>query len=102
MNHTIPCPGCGRMVDIPEGMDACFCTYCGARVTRSAPAEPAAECPDLDMAALRARYTPRELTGYLAWLAGLLPEPDGVEPAQLIPRFSWGKVPKTEIVVTAP
>ena len=57
---------------------------------------------DLDMAALRARYTPRELTGYLAWLAGLLPEPDGVEPAQLIPRFSWGKVPKTEIVVTAP
>ena len=61
MNHTIPCPGCGRMVDIPEGMDACFCTYCGARVTRSAPAEPAAaECPDLDMAALAAELT--ELT----------------------------------------
>ena len=57
---------------------------------------------DLDMAALRARYTPRELTGYLAWLAGLLPEPERVEPAQLIPRFSWEKVPKTEIVVTAP
>ncbi len=37
MNHTVPCPGCGRMVDIPEGMDACFCTFCGARVTRPAP-----------------------------------------------------------------
>ena len=37
-----------------------------------------------------------------AWLAGLLPEPERVEPAQLIPRFSWEKVPKTEIVVTAP
>ena len=37
MNHTVPCPGCGRMVDIPEGMDACFCTFCGARVTRTSP-----------------------------------------------------------------
>ena len=57
---------------------------------------------DLDLAALRERYTARELTGYLAWLAGLLPEPERVEPAQLIPRFSWEKVPKTEIVVAAP
>lgn len=42
MNHTVPCPGCGRMVDIPEGMDACFCTFCGARVTRPAPEATAA------------------------------------------------------------
>ena len=42
MNHTGPCPGCGRMVDIPEGMDACFCTFCGARVTRPAPEATAA------------------------------------------------------------
>ena len=37
MNHTAPCPGCGRMVDIPQGMDACFCTFCGARVALPAP-----------------------------------------------------------------
>lgn len=41
MNHPVPCPGCGRMVDIPEGMDACFCTFCGARVAQPAPAEAA-------------------------------------------------------------
>ena len=57
---------------------------------------------DLDMSVLRQRYTPQELTGYLAWLAGLLPERKSVEPAQLIPLFSWGKVPKTEIVIPAP
>ena len=57
---------------------------------------------DLDMSVLRQRYTPQELTGYLAWLAGLLPERKSVEPAQLIPLFSWGEVPKTEIVIPAP
>lgn len=57
---------------------------------------------DLDLSALRGQYTPRELTGYLAWLAGLNPEGKSVEPAQLISQFSWAKVPKTEIVVGAP
>lgn len=41
MNHTAPCPGCGRMVDIPQGMDACFCTFCGTRVTLPAAADTA-------------------------------------------------------------
>ena len=41
MNHTVPCPGCGRMVDVPAGMDACFCTFCGARVTLPAAPEAA-------------------------------------------------------------
>ena len=57
---------------------------------------------DLDMGALRRRYGPRELTGYLAWLAGLNPGRKNVEPAQLIAHFSWAKVPKNEIVVGAP
>ena len=50
MNHTVPCPGCGRMVDIPEGMDACFCTYCGAKVSCPAPGGPdtAASRPTFD------------------------------------------------------
>ena len=57
---------------------------------------------DLDLSVLRGQYSPRELTGYLSWLAGLNPERKNVEPAQLIQGFSWAKVPKKEIVVGAP
>lgn len=57
---------------------------------------------DLDMGALRQRYTPGELTGLLAWYAGLLDEPKSAEPGQLIPEFSWAKVPKNDIVVCCP
>lgn len=59
MNHTVPCPGCGRMVEVPAGMDACFCTFCGARVTLPAAAEPApaAEPVFLDKAALGEELT---------------------------------------------
>ena len=54
---------------------------------------------DLDMEALRERYTPRELLGYLAFLAGLQPEPAPVSPEELVGRFDWRMVPKTDIVV---
>lgn len=59
MNHTVPCPGCGRMVEVPAGMDACFCTFCGARVTLPAPPETAsaAEAVLLDKAALGEELT---------------------------------------------
>ena len=53
MNHTISCPGCGRAVDIPDGMDACFCTFCGTKVARPAsPAPSAGEASPRDAAAL--------------------------------------------------
>ena len=59
MNHTVPCPGCGRMVDIPPGMDACFCTFCGTRVelpdpekSEAAPGEPDAAALAGELAAL--------------------------------------------------
>lgn len=57
---------------------------------------------DLDMGALRARYTPMELTGLLAWYAGLSDCPKSAEPAQLIPLFSWAKVPKNNVIVGCP
>lgn len=47
MNHPVPCPGCGRMVDVPAGMDTCFCTFCGTKVTLPPPPSAA-----LDTAAL--------------------------------------------------
>lgn len=52
---------------------------------------------DLDMGALRAAFTPQELTGKLACLAGLIPKPEPVTPAELVGEFSWTKVPREDI-----
>lgn len=52
---------------------------------------------DLDMGALKDRYTPEELMGRLAVLSGLR---DKIEPAsakELIKEFSWDKIPKADI-----
>lgn len=57
---------------------------------------------DLDMGALRRRFSPGELTGWLAWQAGLLDGPENVTPNQLVSLFSWAKVPKNDIVVDLP
>ena len=54
---------------------------------------------DLDMGALRARWTPEELAGRLAMLAGLQTGPEPVTPAALAEDFSWTRVPRTDIVV---
>lgn len=56
---------------------------------------------DLDMGALRRRFTPAELTGLLAHLAGLLDRPEPVAARELAPHFSWDKVPRTDIAVEA-
>lgn len=54
---------------------------------------------DLDMGALRERYTAQELTGLLACYAGLLDCPEKVTAKELVPEFSWAKVPKNDVVV---
>lgn len=57
---------------------------------------------DLAMDGLRERYSPEELTGLLACWAGLQDSPKSVAISQLIPGFSWAKVPKNEIAVRLP
>ncbi len=57
---------------------------------------------DLDMSALRLRYTPEELTGILAWWAGLLKRPEPIAPSALVDGFSWRKVPRQDIVALLP
>ena len=52
---------------------------------------------DLDMGALRARYSPEYLLGKLAVLAGLQAEPEPISAKELIKEFSWDKIPKTDI-----
>ena len=54
---------------------------------------------DLDMGTLRGRYTAPELTGLLACYAGLLDRPEKVTAKELVPGFSWAKVPKSDVVV---
>ena len=54
---------------------------------------------DLDIGALRERYSPERLTGLLAWYAGLLDRPEKVTARELIPQFSWAIVPKNDVVV---
>jgi len=41
---------------------------------------------------LRARYTPEQLCGLLAYAVGLRDTPDPVRPATLLPDFSWQRV----------
>ena len=51
---------------------------------------------DLDFGALRARYTPEEVVGLLAWLAGVLDRWERISPRELLSAFSWKKVQKED------
>ncbi len=53
---------------------------------------------DLDMGALRQNYSPEEVTGKLAFMAGLLPKAEPVKPVELVPLFDWQKIPKADII----
>ena len=54
---------------------------------------------DLDMGALRERFTSEALTGLLAFWAGQLDKPEPVAPAELVQHFDWAKVPAGDIMV---
>lgn len=53
----------------------------------------------MDMSVLRYRHSAQEIIGYLGHLAGLLPKPEPMTPQQLLPLFSWDKVPRKDITV---
>ncbi len=57
---------------------------------------------DMDMGSLRERYGPEELTGLLAFYAGLLDRPEKVTAKELVSLFSWAKVPKNDVVAGTP
>ena len=54
---------------------------------------------DLDMGALRERYRPEQLTGKLAFLAGLREKDSPISPDALAESFSWAQVAKEDIYV---
>ena len=49
--------------------------------------------------ALRARGSPEGLCGWLAWVAGLQPEPAPRSPASLLPDFDWTRVRCDDAIV---
>ena len=56
---------------------------------------------DLDLGVLRTRFSPAQLTGALAHAAGLIDRPEPVTPRELIPEFSWSKVPAGDLCLPA-
>ena len=54
---------------------------------------------DQSLENLRARYTPQEIIGKLAYVCGLQDTPAPASPQELVPRFSWDKVPKQDILL---
>lgn len=49
--------------------------------------------PEMDMEHLRRRHSAPEIIGMLAHAAGLLPEYMPITPRELLPLFSWNKIP---------
>lgn len=56
---------------------------------------------DLDMGALREKYSPEELVGLLAWMAGILPRWEKMSARELAGEFSWDKVSSADVTVPA-
>lgn len=54
---------------------------------------------DLDMGALRDRFSPAQLCGKLAWLLGLIDRPEPVPAKELIPLFPGANLNRGHIVV---
>lgn len=54
---------------------------------------------DLDMGKLRERFTPEELLGKLAFLAGQIQRPEPMRAEELVSSFIWDKVPKNDIII---
>lgn len=55
----------------------------------------------LDLSVLREKHkNPDEIVGFLAFCAGILPSPTPLKPQDLLPLFSWQKVPTDDIIAS--
>ena len=54
---------------------------------------------DLELGRLQEEFTASELVGRLAFAAGLTDRPDPITPQELIPFFSWEKLPKEDFTI---
>lgn len=54
----------------------------------------------LDLGQLRNTHSAESLIGIIAHSIGLIPEPQPITPQQLIPIFSWAKVPHDDVIIS--
>lgn len=54
----------------------------------------------LDMGILRERFSPEQLIGIMAHAAGQIPSPDPISLKQLLPIYSWDRVPLDDVLIT--
>lgn len=54
----------------------------------------------LDMGVIRQKHSAEEVMGFLAHAAGITPTPKPITAKDLIPMFSWHKVPKNNIIIS--
>ena len=54
---------------------------------------------DLELGRLQKEYTAPEIVGKLAFAANLIDRPEAIFPRELIPLFSWEKLPKKDMVL---
>jgi len=54
---------------------------------------------DMDLSELEKNYTPQQLVGRLAHIAGIIDAPEAVSARELVSEFSWDKVRKDTSVV---
>lgn len=53
----------------------------------------------MDLGVLRQKYSADDIIGFLAFIAGLQPEPAPLSAADLVPHFAWQRVPTRDIVI---
>lgn len=53
----------------------------------------------LDLGALRESHSAEEIIGQLAYHAGIIDKPENITPRELIPLFSWQKVPQNDVMI---
>lgn len=56
----------------------------------------------LDMGCIRDTCSPEQVIGHLAFHAGLTDRPEKISAKELIPLFSWDKIPHDDVVMTEP
>ena len=54
---------------------------------------------DRELGCLQAQYTAQSLVGRLAWAANLIDRPQDITPQELLPLFSWEKLPKGDMTI---
>ena len=52
---------------------------------------------DLDLGRLRQRFSPEQVVGALAYAAGLTERPEPAAARELIPHFSWARIPRRDL-----